>query len=79
MRLIGAQFPGGTTCHIIIRSIFKYSKMLLNHEKSLPLWSNIFQEQTEKYKNSINPGNSKLTLPIINIPLIINAIKTKTL
>ncbi len=71
IRLIGSKLPGGTICHILLRSVISYCQLLFNHDDKLPLWSTIIKEKTESYTPQMSTENTKLTIPIINIPSIV--------
>jgi hypothetical protein len=57
--------------HIFLRSALKYSKKLLNHDNSLPVWSDILLQEKESYQEQSDTVLSPtLSIPFINIVII---------
>lgn len=66
IHLIGEKLPSANTVHIFLRSSLKYGKKLLNHDSTLPVWSDIFSQEKETYTE---PTGTTLS-PILSIPFI---------
>lgn len=74
--LIWDKLPSKARCHILLRSVLVYIKLLVGHSKTLPQWASIVDDQTQEYEKFALEENIKSTLPIINIPTIIHSFKT---
>ncbi len=71
IHLIGEKLPSANNVHIFLRSALKYSKRLLNHDNSLPVWSDILLQEKESYQEQSDTVLSPtLSIPFINIVII---------
>jgi hypothetical protein len=71
MRLIGHLFPGNRKCHIYLRSIYSYIKLLFDHDSAMPLWKEILHDEEMRFIETQNTHSTvRMAIPIINIPTI---------
>ncbi len=66
IHLLGEKLPSADDVHIFLKSVFKYSRKLLNHDNILPVWSDIFSQEKTNYTA---PAEIVLS-PLLSIPFI---------
>ncbi len=68
---MGEKLPSANAVHIFLRSSLKYIKKLLNHDNTLPVWSTIFIQEKENYREPVDTILSPvLAVPFVNIFII---------